>query len=242
MTNFLRALILVALLPTGAISQGINLSWEDCGSTGTESRSWACDTNTGAPFTLVASFTPPAGVPEFLGISAQLDITVGSGLPDWWQHGSSFCRGPTAIATNFDFTSGPFTCFDFYAGSAAGGFAYDVGYVSPNRARWRIQLAVPFDNRGAIDPMTEYYAFKANLLRSRSTGAGSCFGCDAEACIVLNEIQLFQPPEQNNDPVISTAPPGGRNYALWQAATIVDCPGSTPARNATWGQLKSLYR
>jgi hypothetical protein len=221
---------------------GINLSWNDCGAAGTPTLSFACNVNTGAPASLVASFVPPAGVPEFLGISAQVDITAGTTLPDWWKHGSGpgDCRGVTGLSTSFDFTSGPFTCTDFYSGQAAGGNAYDSGFQTANRARLRIQCAVPVDNRGAVDPSTEYYAFKVNISRSKTIGGGSCAGCTQEACIVFNSIQLFQPLELANDPVIDVAK--DRNYVTWQSAAILDCPASTGARTTTWGKLKSLYR
>jgi hypothetical protein len=73
------------------------------------------------------------------------------------------------------------------------------------QARLRVQAAIPFDNRGPVDPGTEYYAHKVNLQRSRSTGAGSCAGCGTSMQIELVELQLFQPPESNFDPAITTA-------------------------------------
>jgi hypothetical protein len=240
-----KATLLVgAMLVLGAANAsaaGINLSWTDCGLAGTQNMNFACNSNSGAPFTMVGSFiAPPGGLPEFLGISAQIDIKTSSPtVPDWWAHGGTNCRGTTGLSTNFDFTSGPFTCVDFYVGSAAGGSAYDVGFGTPDRARFRIQCAVPFDNRGPVDDVSEYYAYKANVLRAKTTGAGSCAGCSVPACIVFNEIQLFQPPEQANDPVITN--PIDRQYVTWQGGSAL-CPQSTPTQSKSWGQVKSLYR
>ena len=231
------------VLGAGAASAaGINLSWNDCGAAGTQNVTFACNSNAGAPFTMVGSFIPPAGVDNFLGISAQVDITTDQAtLPDWWKHGNGQCRGTTGLNTDFNFTSGPFTCTDFYAGQAAGGFAYDVGYGTAARARFRIQCAVPIDNKGPVDPATEYYAFKGVILRSKTTGAGSCAGCSNPGCIVLNEIQLFQPPDAGFDPSITN--PADRNYVTWQSAPASPiCPQSTPTKSSTWGQVKSLYR
>src|SRR5206468_8133199 len=144
---------------------------------------------------MVASFRPPPGIDHFLGLSSQIDInTDQASLPDWWKHGSGQCRTTNGMTVNFDFTSGPFTCADFFSGQAAGGFAYDVGFGSPDRARLRIQCAIPFGTETAVDPSTEYYAYKVNILRAKTTGTGSCAGCQTAACIVLNEIPLFQPP------------------------------------------------
>ncbi len=234
------ALLMAASIASAGDPSGINLSWDDCGPAGTSTKSFACDVNTGAPLVLVASFTPPANINEFLGIAAQIDITVGTQVPDWWKHGSSFCRGTTGLATSFDFTSGPFTCTDFFGGQAAGGFAYEAEFSSPNRARFRIQAAIPVDNKGPISVGTQYYAFKANILKSKTTGGGSCAGCLSEACIVFNSLQLFQPLEANNDPIITAEE--DQNWVTYQSLSILDCPANTPTRNRTWGQVKSLYR
>ncbi len=202
-------------VPNSVVGGGINLSWDDCGTAGTRTKLFACDTNAGFPSTLVASFEPPAGVDQFLGVSADLTITSEAALPDWWKHGSGFCRGTTALATSFDFTSGPSTCVDFSSGLAAGGYAYDVAFGASNRARLRVQYAVPYDNRGPVAPGTEYYAFKVNLMNSKSSGTGSCAGCNVPVAIGLNSIQLFQPLEFNFDPTITT--PLNSAVAYWQS-------------------------
>ncbi len=148
----------------------------------------------------------------------------------------SGCR---ELSTSFDFTGGSSSCTDFYAGLAAGGFAYDVGFGDVDRARLRVSVAVPIDNLGPVDPGTEYYAFRASINRAKSTGVGSCAGCSVPACIVLNEIQLFQVPEAGNDPEITAA--AGSNHVLWQSSTT-GCAASAGGRTRSWGQLKSLYR
>ena len=127
-------------------------------------------------------------------------------------------------------------------GQAAGGYAYDVGFGTPARARLRIQAAIPVDQRIAVDPGLEYYAYKVSLLRSKTTGTGLCTGCLNSACIVLNNIQLFQPLEAQNDPDIVN--PAHRSYATWQSPANgpAGCPLATPTRSATWGTIKSLYR
>ncbi len=213
-------------LPTTP-SMGINLSWDACGTDGVKTKTFACDSSTGMPLTMIASFCPPPGIHEFLGISGTLNIaTAGPTLPDWWKHGSGFCRGTTGLSATYDFVSDPAYCMDFYTGQAAGGIAYDVGFGSPNRARLRIQAAIPYDNRGPVDPTIEYYAFKIALNRSRTIGDGSCAGCSEPMCIILTDIQLFQPVEFNNDPQISN--PIDRNFVEWQAGAL-GCPLSTAA-------------
>ena len=230
----------VVLSASVASATGLNLSWNDCGLAGTQTNTFACNTSTGLPFTLVASYIPPPNI-ELVGLSSQLDIRADAPtLPDWWAHSATGCRGTTGINTNFDFTGGPFTCTDYWLGQAAGGFAYDVGFGTPDRARMRIQCAIPFGTQSAVDPSLEYYAYKVNILRSKTTGTGSCAGCTNSACIVLNEIQLFQDPLRANDPIINN--PIDRNYVTWQSPSVLGCPASTPNHSSSWGQVKSLYR
>ena len=86
----------------GPPSTGINLSWDDCGTAGQASRNFACDLNTGSPFTMIGSFVPPAGINYFLGISADLTVQSSTAsLPDWWKFGTVQCRGTTGLVTNF---------------------------------------------------------------------------------------------------------------------------------------------
>ena len=241
--TLVTASCLLALSASVAMAQpsGVNLSWNDCGTFGSAFQFFDCASNSGTPFTAVSSYWPPAGIDSLVGISSQMDITTDSAtLPDWWKHGTGQCRTTAGLSVAFDFTSGPFSCVDFWQGQAAGGFAYDIGFGSPNRARLRVQCAVPFENKAAVHAGTEYYCYKVNLLRAKSFGTGACVGGHVPACLVLNNIQLFQPPEMLNDPDLSGAV--NQNYVTWQTPTVPGCPASTPTRNSSWGQVKSLYR
>jgi hypothetical protein len=170
-----------------------------------------------------------------------VDFTsVAPALPDWWKHGTGLCRGSAALAVSFDFTTSTFNCSDTWQGQAVGGYLYEAGFSVPNRARLLIQCAVPLDAPIAVDDASEYYAYRISITRSKSSGTGSCAGCAEQMCVVLNEMQLFQPDELGNNPKIST--PKDRNYVTWQSASVPGCPLSTPTRNSSWGQVKSLYR
>src|SRR5439155_6671503 len=193
---------------------GINLSWDDCGTAGSATKDFACDSNTGSAFTLFGSFVPPPGLTEFVGIDASLRVVSSTAeLPDWWKHGSGWCRGTTGLSTNFDFTAGPFSCADFYVGQAPGGFYYEVGHFGSNSALLKLQCAVPFENRGPLRSDAEYYAFKVAVRRSRTVGSVSCAGCNVPVTITLDQIQLFQPPELANDPILTV--PLDRVSATW---------------------------
>lgn len=220
---------------TQAPSGGINLSWGDCGKAGAGNLAFACGTDTVVP-RLVASYVAPAGMAGFLGLSAQLTVTTAEALPDYWKHGADYCRGKTALASDFDFTRDT-TCADFYAGAAVGGQGYVVESVASNRARILLQCAVPYDSRGALTEGREYYGFALRFLPERA-GADTCRGCETPVCVNLDQIQLFQPEEARFDPVLSKAV--SRAHVTWRGGPA-QCPG-TPAQTKGWGQVKRIHR
>jgi hypothetical protein len=193
-----------------AFTEGINLSWDECGAAGSELKTFACNSNT--PSTLVASFVPPAGITELLGLQAEVVIASQDMLPDWWKHGVGGCRGTTGLSTSFSFL-GDTTCADFMFGGAFGG--HDYRYEG-NTARLRLAAAVATTAATPASPNTEYYAFKVHLLPKRSPNT-ECPGCEKPVRISLTNIQLFQTPTLRNDPVLAV--PLIRNAVYWQEAT-----------------------
>jgi Secretion system C-terminal sorting domain len=223
MTRIFSSILLVACVFAAADASfaqpTINLAWDDCGSAGISTKDFACDANTGDPFTLVASFQPPSDVNQFLGVSAVIQID-GDELPDWWRHGLASCRGGTEIFPSFD--GWGTTCTDFWAGRAGGGLTYEIGWSGPTNARLRIQAGVADADNGPIDSNLEYYAFKVRVSRSNSSGSGACAGCQNRMQISLDEIQLFQLPEAGFDPVITL--PKTSTVVSWQAPTAPPPP------------------
>ena len=129
-------------------------------------------------------------------------------------------------------------------GRGVGGYAYDVGYGAPNRARFRIQGAIPAGTEMPVSPGTEYYAFKVNISRATATGTGACAGCSTPVTIRLNEIQLFQPAQRNFDPILTS--PIHRAFVRWQGNELAPwiasfspaggAPGqATPHKDAAHG-------
>src|SRR5437867_8786472 len=92
---FVIASCWVALSASLASAQpGIDLAWDNCGLAGVPTKSFDCASNSGFPFVMVASYIPPSGINQFLGIASQIDVTsTGATLPAWWQYGIGFCRG-----------------------------------------------------------------------------------------------------------------------------------------------------
>ena len=209
--------MLTAVWLTPAHGAGVNISWDDCGTSGTADKAFACNTNTGSTYTAVVSFDPPAGVNQCTGLQAEIEIVSGTtSIRDWWRHGIAQCRGLTGMSVDFDFTSGPSGCTDFSQGLASGNWDYDIQFYSANSARLRVVFGVPPEDAVNLVPGTEYSAFKVILHRAKSFGIGSCAGCSEPACIILRNVQLLQPPEAGFDPVITG--PVNRDHISWQGS------------------------
>lgn len=241
----LRFSMLVATLAlASAASAQVNISWDDCGAFGTLDKTFACNANTGAPFTMVGTFISPAA-PQFVALEFYIDMIEAVPTQSaWWQLDNvnipGACRGTAGYAMNADFLAGPFNCLDFWGGQASGGGGVLVNGFGrgPNTNRIKGVFAIP-----AEQPMTagdEIYAFKLSILRAKTTGTGSCEGCVNPVCLVLNRITVNQPAGVGDFNLTGPAP-GGRDYVTWQGGVGADC-ATVPTQNRTWGQVKALYR
>ena len=230
--------------------KGINLGWLDCPNQGEyqQVRGFACDTNEGGGHTLVGSFVAGPGMLAVTGYAAVIDVqTSGPTLAAWWELRPSFppgCRAGSMVHST-DFTGGPFNCFDYWQGGAAGGATAEVPVA--NRTRLRSTAALPAnDSRiGPIAAGTEVYAFKLTINNAKTVGPGSCGGCGDEACITLNSILATQVPGTPGGN-FTIANPAVTNYAHWLGWSTTDpahsCPMYSPVKDRTWGAIKAFYR
>lgn len=232
----------LALAASTALAQ-VNLSWTDCGAAGAADMTFACNTNTGAPFVLVCSF-PAINSPTAVALTGVLDfIQVNAAQDAWWQmDGSAFpgaCRS-SAVTYNADFTAGPFTCTDYWGGvgTAVGGVVFNGAGRGPNTNRFKITVGSPGTEMPMTDADGELYAFKISILRSKTVGTGLCAGCSDPGCFVLNLIRV-ETTNNANDVDLTGPAPGGRDQVTWQGAGA-SC-ATVPAKNRTWGQVKALY-
>lgn len=222
---------------------GMNLSWFDCGAAGTLSTSFACTSNTLNLGTMILSAVSGVDMPQLNGMEAVIYLQANQpSLPPWWHLESGGCRGPSALVYTQDFTAGPFTCLDPWAGQASGSLTFTP--QSSNSAV--IQAAASTANPTSILGTEEYYLAKIRILGDKSTGDGSCAGCTAGACIVAGSVKLTQPAGAPIGNVILTLP-WIRQYVTFQAGGTLggNCPPiSDPveAKRSTWGSVKSLYR
>ena len=234
----LITLLLGSLIgPARIDASGVNLSWNDCGTSGVSNKNFACNTNSGSAV-LVGSFVPPTGIDSLLGIAATIDIwsapdSVGTAMPDWWSFATGGCRAG-ALSLSFDFTSAS-ACLDPWGGSATGGLDYAIGVPSANHATLRLVGAVPAAVSVAAD--SEYYAFKFSITATKTTGAGSCSGCSSPISISLTSLTLTQTAPAVD--VVLSAPVSSA-LATWQGGAGL-APALPSPQPITYGQIRSLY-
>jgi hypothetical protein len=229
----LGPLALLALVWPGAVfASGLNLYWDDCSAAGATDKTSACNTNTGAA-ALIGSFVAPGGVAALTAIEATLDIwTSSDSLPNWWRFAAGDCRAGK-LSTNFDFSSGPYTCTDPWSGAALGGNAYVVDSLDAQHAQLRIVAAVTPDRQLALEADQEYYAFKVIISFQKTAGTGSCAGCDEPVSIALSSLTLCQVDGVDN---VLLVDPATSNVATWQGGAGESYVGQV----SYYGQIRSV--
>ena len=238
------AALLLALGCGSASASQLNLSWTNCyGDGGVTNQDFACETNTGS-HTLVASFTPNMTSNTVNGNEILIDLqSAGSTLPAWWAFKNVGTCRLTSLSVAGTLPPTAVNCIDEFAGQATSGIAsYSTGVGgAPNRVRLIIAEAVPVNALVHVDPSGEYFAIAIRIDNAKTVGSPSCAGCATPVCFVFNSMRLAAGGGAK-DEFIGTSP--GANFATWQggAIGIGGCPGATPARNTTWGAVKSLYR
>lgn len=241
---------LLVLSASIAAAQGVNLAWRNCiavttGTSAQQNVSNACDAG-GLLYKGVMSFVAPAALAQFVGIQAVLDIqTAQPNLPDFWRMGLGECRdGSFIFPASMTGIGNTTTCRNPWAGGATGGGAqYNSGFGSPARAR--VLFAFARDTDVPLINGQQYIAgvFNIDTFNDQPT---ECAGCLEPACLVLNQVELYQVAgqilPQQDIYILNTQ--ATRRYVTWQGGAVsgAGCPGATPTKSATWGAVKSLYR
>ena len=236
--------VLLAFSATVASAAGINLSWTKCAGegSGTQNRTFACASNSGSQ-TAVGSLIAPAGVTGASGNEVVLDIqSGGTALPLWWAFKNAGTCRQNSMSLNFVADGGNTVCVDEFGGGGAGGIgAYTIGFLG-NPTRARMTAAIATAAPGPLDADVEYFAFNMLINNLKTVGTGACAGCSVPVCLILNSIKITQGVGVG-DYFLSQAGAPGSNIVTWQGGNVGGggC-SATPAKNATWGSVKSLYR
>jgi hypothetical protein len=200
-----------------ATSGFIHLAWDNCQSTGSDIQAFACNTNSGTPFTLVASFIPPIGNPVIVGYEGKIRISSASALPDWWKHGIGQCRGTLHLSTATHMIS-PWPCINaFQQGIPYATYSYQVGYDGPNTALFRFSASYPDSMAFMLNSANEYYAYLLTIWRYGTVGAGACAGCDVPVGVELQSLRLYHPAGGPEDRAMTRTRDG--RAAFWQSPT-----------------------
>ncbi len=254
------ALLVIALLGltvSAAFAQDgtMNLSWAVCRDAATTGLSvlnnepdagytgaWSCNANSGPPpLTLNVGFRPTQSLNLFQATNVQIDIQLSTaGLVDWWSLAAGQCRDGNLVNNNVA-TDGQ--CVSPYAAVVqAGGSNITNGLGGANRIRYEADWTRT-DAGGALPaPGTGGYFAQIIELKLGKTVAPFlstvfCAGCNTAACIVLNKV-IYAGGTQK----FTITTPDLSAFVTWFGGTGGNCPGATPTRSSTWGQVKALYR
>lgn len=238
--------MLLALSATVASAAGLNLAWDAClNGGGLPAKTFACNTNTPGltpAHHMFLSAVAPGGISLWTSFEFAFELQSESPvLPAWWQlRGTGQCRNGALSMSATAATAG---CTDVYNGQALGGIAsYTVGTGGPNRARGTGIWSVPSFAQTPLTEGEEYYVSRISIANLKTVGTGSCAGCDIGVCINAVSVKFVQPAGTagGNQTVTN---PATRAHVTWQAVVNqATCTGATPARNVTWGRVKTLYR
>lgn len=206
--------------------------------------------NTGSAATMVSAFKNSATIANFSLATTVLDVLVGNGvgLSDFWIWDAGACHdGGLSGAALIGPTGGitlPTNCGNPY-GAAAGqnnSFGQQT-FVGTGRVHWE-------NDHGRNSPLSALTAPAAAggyIGNAVSLGwddalldGGTCAGCQDPACFVLNNIKLYNSSGFQAADITAVAP-GIQNFVTFYGGTAA-CPGAVPTKNATWGQVKALYR
>jgi hypothetical protein len=232
MKRIVTLAMLVVLAPAQAIAQGgINLGWTQCRPAGgLADRTYVCD-ESGATFALVGSFKPGAAYPNFISLSATVDVVALDGsLPDWW----GACRSGAFSVPNVTGGVNPTFCPTPYATDGGNQNLILAPSIEFSAARARIRFAIARTVTLNLADQ-EYYGFR---LVIDDSGTLACAGCTEPICVTLQNIVIETDPP--TPPLDLSAPLVGK-IVTWQGESAVAC-AITPVRTQTWGQIKALYR
>jgi hypothetical protein len=185
---------------------------------------------------------------------------AGSTLPAWWQFtGVGSCR-PGSISSRNVPPATAVSCVDWADGTRDALLSYNTGSLGPNISQ--VVVVSPIAPSAPFDLVTgqEYFAFTAQINHAKTVGAGACAGCTLGGCMGFVGVKLIRTAPSAETPV---APPSGDvligpgpvsgQVVTWQGGAGIAipnyggagwtyCPGATPARNRTWGDVKAIYR
>jgi hypothetical protein len=238
--------LLLATMVSVALAGGVNFNWGTVCYTDNpvSAKVFACNTNgsAGNAF-LTASFKVDHEIPDFVGVEISMEgQSDAAALPDYWKVGvAPDCRAGKALFIAGFGTVASDACLDWFGASTLLVYAYTW---DGNRAHVDAAAAIPADVPIVLPIDTEYYAGQLQVLNSKAVGTGACTGCSIGMIWGLKQVVaagLGVEPNPGMREVLTEPMPGGNHCLIWNNSAL-PCAAPVPARNTTWGQVKSLYR
>ena len=224
-----------------ATAAGLSLTWTACATHAGARADVAFDCATpGGGHDLFGVFTTPiAGSLVTLDFSIDLQVGAAS-LPSFWNWAVPPCDEGVFLTVTPPAAAVCSVASPWFVGE-------------PSEASLTFRRVTGASNRGRLvghrwsaDPQTigenaSYFAFQLTFLTALATeSGGSCAGCASPAAIVWNSAVMSVSHGTHIEIVSLTGPGVAGNCATANGGTSL-C-AATPARNRTWGALKSLYR
>jgi hypothetical protein len=258
-----RAFVLLAAISFGSpaaattrVSDGLRLAWNDCrGTGGLSTRAFACNTNQGGE-SFILSCTAPVGLTSLNSAEMSVEFWfVSVDVPPWWQYGlAPACRGKSDLSTDFRnmTNAGCYAYWNTIEGGPSGGTLYQYPSNGPNHALFRYVVAIAYDLTQPTTPAgTEIYLATTKISNNKTTGTGSCIGCDIPGCISFFRGYLAQSQGDDFEYDFAFSPDGDAlDTITWQCdqACVLypdgpsPCIETVPAQRSSWGQIKAIYR
>lgn len=250
------ALLCLAVSPAAA--GGLNFNWntsKQCPAVQTGNWNFDCDNNDEVMY-MVASVTPNIALVGFNGMDAWIDGQSVGSIPAWWQaFNPGSCReaafSPGVIDVDPTAPCAGSATTRLWTTQAYGGMGA-WWYTAPNRIRFVLGFATPGYRAANLSTTTQYNAFHVTVVTTNTVHVAPdpdngiaeaipCAGCELGVTLSLFRVGLYG--SSAEDQVYL---PGGAAAATgcitYNGGAGAGACGATPARNATWGQLKSLYR
>ena len=239
--TLLFAGLILALTASFAMAAGVSVNWKNAcwGEEPLTNLTWTCTTNSNLNIRMTTSFKLDADYPGFVGVGVYMEGMVEAvAVPDWWELSNvnaTDCRyGLMTVSADGSGlpNGGVDVCFDPWQGSGSGGlglYSWDGNRLHAN-AVWAVGVAVP------LAANTEYFALTFRVSAPKTVN--SCTGCLTPAIWAVNKMGIC---EMAQTIYLADAYADGNQCVTWQSSTL-PCAAPVPARNTTWGQVKSLYR
>jgi len=267
MKKILLTAAMLCLTASLSLAAGLNLYWNSsiqCPASPTAdniNQDWDCvtlpDANTGS-FIIVGSFMPNLPIVGFTGIDCVIDGQTPGDVPAWWQMGNvGACREasilPGAPTGTLTAPCAGTASTRLWTTTASGGLtAFQTALYPPplpldppaaNRFRIKVAYSLAGPRANPLNVLVQYNAFNLTIDTNNSAvdvenGVEfACAGCEVGATMVFNQVYTVGAVAEDFITNQLT-----NRCITWQGGAGAGVCAATPARNSTWGQVKSLYR